>query len=212
MFMTHLKTSLVKAATAVFDADYPEPQFQTLHVSIEYPIDRQNYPGIWVDFDITQPLRIAGIGHREEVEDTTTGNFREVMRWRFAGIATFTLVALSSFERDRLFDEMVKVIAFAEIDDERAAFRVAIEENPYVASSGKFDEIPVGGFTTAPGTPWGTDDFIYEATIRLEMIGEFVSNPSTAELVPLSEIKTYVFEENDPAFLTTEGDGNGAWV
>ena len=40
----------------------------------------------------------------------------------------------------------------------------------------------------APGTPWGTMEVIYERGLALQVIGEFVSDPNTYELVNLSEI------------------------
>lgn len=187
-YLVHLKTTLVEACKQVFDATFPEVDFRDLHVSIEYPVDEQNYPGIWVAYSDTQPLRIAGIDHKEYTEAGVDGTVQAFTRWRFAGYASFTLVALSSLERDRLFDAMVRVLALHREDDSVSAFRQYIENNEFVAVNFDFDEVEVVGNSVTPGTPWGSDEFIYEVTVNMEAIGEFISDNATGDLVPLRAI------------------------
>lgn len=200
MFITNLKTTLVEAMKRTFDAEYVEDDFRNLHVSIEYPMDRQNYPGIWVDFDAEGQLENVGIDHREfATESEAEGTTRRVMRWRFQGYASFTIVALTSFERDRLFDEVVRIMAFGPESEQTAEFRRFIEDNEFLALNIDFDQIGVAGSSSLPGTPWGTDEVIYEVTVRMECLGEFVSDASSATLVPLGAIVTYpAIEGQDP--------------
>lgn len=201
--MTELKASMVKAARNTFDADYPpdpanaDISFANLWVDIEFPVERQHYPSMWVDFDPTKELQIAGIDHREYTDD---GHL--VLRWRFEGHVTYTILALTSLERDRLFDEMVKVIAFGRDNPDLSTFRSYIESNPLIATDFDWDQIGVTGTAATPGTPWGTDEMIYETTIQMEVVGEFVSDPATAVLVPLSAISLipYSDREADPGF------------
>lgn len=218
MFLTSLMTTLVRSMEAVFDADHPEEDFRNLHVSLEYPAEEQHYPGIWVDFDLTQPLETAGIDHREyiEVDDGGGGTVtKAVQRWRFSGVAEYTLVTLSSLERARLWDEVVQAFAFAATDPSRAGYRAFFESNPYVGVSGQFDRFAAGRFATSPGTPWNSDDYIYEATITLEIIGEFVSDPDDATaLVMLEAIDVHEFPdtpEGVAASLALQTDGQGNW-
>jgi hypothetical protein len=160
---------------------------RNLYVSIEYPVQPQAFPSIWVDFENTGSLQIAGIAHTEVME--TDEAITEVTRWRFSGYASFTVVALSSLERDRMYDELVRTMAFANRDAAQISeFREHIEHNEFVAMNMDFDQIESRGNAASPGTPWGTDEIIYERTINMELIGEFVSDGSTHTLVPLSRI------------------------
>lgn len=188
-YLTVLKTALVQALRECFDADYPEEDFRNILASIEFPEDEQSYPSIWVSYSDTAPLISAGIDHHEFTTPNDAGFVRRFTRWRFTGTAQFTVVALSSLERDRLYDELVRVIAFARESDQVPEFRSYIEANEFVAMNGNFDEITIGGNSAAPGTPWGTDEYIYEITLNLDVIGEFISDGSTGSLAPLSMIK-----------------------
>ena len=60
-YLVAIKTMLVDAIKNTFDANYPEEDFRGIHASIEYPVDKMSYPGIWVDFTDTGSLQIAGI-------------------------------------------------------------------------------------------------------------------------------------------------------
>lgn len=196
MYLLELKTNVVEALRATFDGSYPEPDFQSIKASIEYPVDQADYPGIWVNYDDTQELTIAGIGHTEYVE--VNGVELPVTRWRFGGTLTMTLTALSSLERDRLFDEMVKVIGFARFSDSRSEFRDRIEQNDLLAMNANFDLMRPSGDNAAPGTPWGTDEFIYEKSISIDLIGEFVSEPDSMTLVPLRQIRVKGYQQGTP--------------
>lgn len=188
IYLTHLLTTLVEATKTTFDGTYPEPDFRGVHVSMEYPIKPQDYPSIWVDYEDTQQLQIAGVKHRELTP--ITDGLRPFTRWRFGGYASFTVVALTSLECARLYDEMVRVMAFGQNTDapQVSEFRQYIESNEFIACNFDFDQIQPRGTAAAPGTPWGTDEIIYERSINMEVIGEFVSNGSTQVLVPLSAV------------------------
>ena len=195
MYLTRLKTMLKEALDVTFDADYPEVDFRNIHCSLEYPVEPQNYPGIWVDYEDTQPVQTVGVDHSEIDID----NQQKIRRWKFAGYATYTVVALTSLERDRLFDELVRVLAFGDTLGATQEFRQYIERNEFIAANFDFDQVEIRGNAAAPGTPWGSDEIIYERTINMEVIGEFVSDSHTGLLVPLSAINllpaTLYFDE-----------------
>jgi len=188
VYLTKLKGMLVESLQGTFDADYPEPDFRDVHCSIEYPVDPQDYPGIWVDYEDTAPLQIAGIDHTENSAPDTDLAVNRYTRWKYDGYASYTVVALTSLERDRLFDQLVRVIAFGRESTETRAFRDLIETNDFIAANFNFDTIQVRGNAAAPGTPWGTDEILYERTLNMEVIGEFISDAITGQLVPLSAI------------------------
>lgn len=199
MYFVKLKTMLTDAMRQTFDADYVNPQFRNLHASIDYPVDVQNYPGVWVDFAPVGELTVVGIGHREVSEVGSGG--RQFTRWRFKGTATYTVVALSSLERDSLTDELIRVFAFGREAEQTSEFRAYIEDNEFLACNFDFDAIDQHGFAVSPGTPWGTDEMIYEGTLSMEVFGEFISDSVSGTIAPLESIQVvgYTQEEGDPS-------------
>lgn len=200
MYLVPLKTLLVQSLIETFDAAYPVPEYRNLSVTLEYPLDQASYPGIWVDWE-GGDLTNAGIGHIE-----VTDGPREVMRWRFAGTATFTLVALSQLERDGLYDEMVKVFAFGTLYHATNVFRSYISDNEYLGLQFNWDKISTRGESSIPGTPWETDDVIYEVTLAMDVVGEFVSPADEATMLPLSAIVTYPY---NPLIEPVPGGSDG---
>jgi hypothetical protein len=186
-YLRTIKTTAVQAIQQAFQARYPEPDSgggtRDLFVSIEYPVEEAQYPAIWVDYEGSE-LRTVGIAYTEM---DASGNV--YARWRFAGHIVFTIVALSSNERDMIYDQMVALIAFAAQSDFPSEFRQVVEAAPLVRVVWSFDTVEDRQPAAAPGTPWGTMDLIYERGFALQVIGEFVSDPNDYELVNLSEIQ-----------------------
>jgi len=187
MYLAPLKTLLVEALKNTLNEDYLIAEWQNTKIGIEYPIQEQDYPGIWVDYDDTDALKIAGTGHIE-FKETNLGPV-PFTRWRFSGYASYTVVALSSYERDRLYDELVKILAFGLSAPETSVFRHTIEDNEFIATNVDFDTVQPRGNNAAPGTPWGTDEIIYERTLNVNVIGEFIPNVQNGALYRLSDIK-----------------------
>lgn len=205
MYLTHTKAILVKAMRETFDGDYVEEDFRNLNVSSEFPAREQSIPAIWVNFDPVGPLRPVGLGHEEESPGPTTGVVRET-RWSFAGNAIYTVVAMTSLERDRLFDQVVATIAFGNYEASRSDFRTTIEQDPLMKIGMSFDKIDQRGLAASPGTPWGTSDMMYEASLSMSLIGEFLSGTSETELFSISSVELLPWrppQESDP----TTGDG-----
>lgn len=179
---------MVEALSDTF-AESADADLRAVKISIDYPLTQQAYPSIWVDYDDKDSLTIAGIDHQEYL-DNGDGTFAEVTRWKFSGEVSLTAAALSSLERDNLYDELVRIFAFGRLENPVPTFRDRIEVNDFLAINANFDELRPGGNAAAPGTPWGTEDeVIYEKTISFEVIGEFVSDPSSqTPLVALSAV------------------------
>ena len=190
MFLTETKTLFVEAMRAVFSETFPIVKFRDIYVSMEFPEDKANYPGIWVDFDPTTAMQQAGIGHTEYIPVGTDGNVRRGNVWRFAGQASFTVAAMTSLERDTLVDEVIRVLAFGSEDPSLSVFRSMVEINDLMQISMQWDTFALSGKSEQPGTPWGTDEIVYEMTIQIDCQGQFVSDmDSGAVLVPLSQVR-----------------------
>lgn len=198
--MTYTKAQAIKALKDTFDSDFIEPDFRNILISLEYPVAPQDYPSIWIDFEPLGSLSIVGIGHSEFV--AADGGTNEMYRWRFSGHLSFTAVAMTSLERDRLVDCLIKVFAFSRANG-LTTFRQIIEGGSLIALNADFDQVELRGFSASSGTPWGTDEMIYEGTVAMEIAGEFV-NTSTDLLLDVTGIETIEWTvgwEDDP----TEG-------
>jgi hypothetical protein len=195
-FLRVVKAGAVSALQQSLSWVYPEQDeaggTQPIYISIEYPKNPADYPGVWVDFEVSL-LQTVGIDHTELTQDGQL-----LTHWRFQGYATFTVTSLdNSNQCDALYDQLIAAVAFASQSDFPSSFRQAVEENPLVSTTWSFDKIEGRGQGAAPGTPWGSDEIIYERSIGLQVIGEFLTQPVTLELYPLSEIVVQAQAEND---------------
>lgn len=201
MYLALLKSCIVEGLRNCLGQTAPNPNFRNLNVSIEYPLAKQDYPGIWVNYDDSDSLEIAGIDHKEFVLDTE-GLPHEVTRWIFAGQVSLTCVALSSLERDTLYDEVVRLFAFGRIEKATPSFRDQIENNDFIAVYANWDQLRPHGDAAAPGTPWGTEDeVVYEKSLAFDVEGEFVSNWEGNALMMLSKVNVMgvaVDADDDP--------------
>jgi hypothetical protein len=188
MYMVELTTVLTQALKATFNSNYPSGQFQDLHISPEFPILRENFPAIWVDFEPTADIHTGGISQLLWTPPVD-GITHMYQIWQFLGYATFTIMSLSSLERDKLFDEVVKIIAFSQLNPQYFIFRQTIESNPWIATNISFDTVGQRGRQANSGTPWGTDDILYEITASVGCLGEFASDPSTGEFILLENVQ-----------------------
>lgn len=199
MFIVETKSVLTSALKQVFNGSYPLSDFQNLFISIEFPMEEINYPGVWIGFEPLGNLSRGGINNSMGYELVDpSGNPLPISRWRANGYATFTLGAMTSLQRDRLFDELVRIIAFNQ-EHTTNSFRSLIESNPILAMNLNFDDIAVRGMTENPGTPWGTTEVIYESTLAVEAVIEFASRESDGSIINLSEV---IVTANGPITLS----------
>lgn len=210
-YLIGLKTMVVDGLKQVFDAEFPDPDFRNIVISLEYPVLEHNFPSVWVDYEDVQDLQTAGIGHHEWSEPAADGSQRKLQRWRYGGFVTLTVVAFTALERDRLCDWLIAVLAFGDEEAETSEFRQYVTANEFIAADLDWDRIKITATAANQGTPWGTDDMLYERTLALSIWGEFVSDGIGRPLVPLSEVNIYPRVDGVEPDLT-DGDGKGAWL
>jgi hypothetical protein len=195
-FLRTIKTTAVQAVQQSFEISYPAPDpeggAKAPFVSVEYPVEEAQYPAIWVDYEGAE-LRTVGIAYTE-----TDASGAAYARWRFAGHVAFTIVALSSNERDLVYDQLLGLTAFAAQSEFPSRFRQVVEAAPLVASVWSFDAVEDRPSSAAMGTPWGTLDVVYESGFAVQVIGEFVSDPYSQALVSLAEIQVVATAEGFP--------------
>lgn len=214
MYLTHTKTMFIEAIRETFDHDYPTPRLRDIHVSMEYPVQEQHYPSIWVDYEDADALSNMGIAHVEhEIGSDGKPTRRKLFRWQFKGWVQITMVALSALERDTIYDELIRAVAFGRANPDGSILREKVENNDLVAISMDWDQIQPRGAAAAPGTMWGTDDIMYERSIALQVIGEFVSEPFGGELYDLTKIIWEGYYDDGTRPITQEYfDERDPWV
>ncbi|MFE6000299.1 hypothetical protein ACFQ6C_26120 [Streptomyces sp. NPDC056454] len=210
MYVTRVKTLAIEAVAAAFDDQYPVAEFRGLHCSLEYPVKAVQLPEVWVRYSDTAPLRQSGVAHVENTHPGTGVKVTPYTRWKFEGSWEFVIVALSSVERDRVYDELIATIAWSGFDSKRGRFRQYLETNDLINLTLRTDEIESTGENAEPGTPWGTDEVLYERTLNVDMIGDFVPDPETGLIVPLSKIQV-VSAVDLTLDGAARGEGFGDW-
>lgn len=160
-------------------------------VDMEYPIEKEHYPGIWVQFSFSEIVQ-AGIGHEPLIKNVITPatadypeevNWEPVREFQFKGRVTLTIVALSSLERDRLADAVITMLAFSRPPnnvmtnptEDTKQFRQLIgslAENPYVSLTINHDQITPGGQAMTTGVPWDEEIPGYEDTYSFDILGQ----------------------------------------
>lgn len=153
-----------------------------VYVDLEYPMKKEQYPGVWVQFSFTK-LNRAGISHEVWVQDENQ-NWTPIQEWMFNGRVTLTIVALKSRERDRIADTIINMLAFARTPElvitqpnantkQYRQLLTALSENPYVAMAINTDVITPGGQSASMDVPWQSDVLAYEDNYSFDIIGNF---------------------------------------
>ena len=202
MYLARTITVITEATRAYFEQPERDAEWRDLHIGIDYPADVQQYPGIWVDWEPRDHLTVTSINMKEYTDD-----LRELERWRFAGEMTFTVYAMTSLERARLHDQLVGMFAEARLRGQESIFRQTIEANDLIAVSINMDQIASRAMVPTTSTPWGTDDNIYEVTLALSLIGEYLTDPGSAADGILSRVDVYPYLQGANPFV----DDNDGW-
>lgn len=178
-------------------------------IDMEYPIAKENYPGIWVQFSFSEIVQ-AGIGHEpllrtvvQEATDTTPEvvNWEPMREFSFKGRVTLTIVALTSLERDRIADAVITMLAFSrppegvltKANEDTKQFRQLIDSlanNPYVSLTVNHDQIIPGGQAMTTGVPWDEEIPGYEDTYSFDILGQtniVFKNDGTYSLANVAE-------------------------
>lgn len=215
MYISPLKAIIVEALRHEFDDTYPVEYFRNVNIQLDYPVAEQGYPAIFVAYDDVDSLRRVGLSHVEYEFPLGSGiKVAPFTRWRFRGNISLTVMSIASpLERDELYDEMVGAIAFGrENVDTIGRFHTYVNNNDLIATILQTDIINSRGAQAAPGTPWGTDQMMFERTLDIEVYGEFIPDMATNTLVDLAKIivtpesdVTDVLSPDDPITIPRMG-------
>jgi len=201
MFVTAIKTSVVEALNAGFSTLASEPIDNSLDltpnsVTIEYPLEMVNWPAILVQF---RPSKIQWSGLQPDVftlnSGTTTisgvnysGAYTSNRTGYFEGSIDLQIMAMHSEERDRLYDSLTNLVLMGQGSPASNAFYTSILNNDLVGMTILPDTFTPLGDSISAGTPWSPEELTYEASIRINCIGDFYETKYDYSVVPISGI------------------------
>lgn len=193
-----------------------------VRIDMEYPAKEEAYPSIWVQFSLTR-LRNAGMGHEHWTDE---GLVRE---WMYEGRVNFTLLFLSSKERDQMSDALITIFAFSrsasslptqgvtvqrEGGFEYSDFFSSLDENEYLSMSINAAELRPGGQSVNVGTPWDPDTLVYEDSYSFDVQGQFETVIDDTGLYRIRRVQLAGGEPRglDPNPYTPDGSSDGRSV
>lgn len=211
MFLANVLTTWVEALGLILNDENPNENLRGIPILTDFPLTEVEYPGLWVNFAVQGDVRNVGIGHIEYEHDDQ-GDLHQVYRWQFGGLVEIAVAAMGNLERALLVDAIASAFAVARVDENyEGNLRKHVERGDLVGMNVVWESFTIGGFAETPGTPWQTDDVVYEATISMELEGEVVIDPATGSLVPLAAIViTPIGPEDQAVPLPTTGQDG--WV
>jgi hypothetical protein len=233
MFLTATKVAIVESLRAVWwtdgnigqqthdynpeldDNDRPLPR----RITIEYPEEPHDWPFILVQ---VHPRVIEWTGVMpDEIVDAAEGSdqpaFKLIRQGRFEASCVLQIMALTSGERDKMWDNLVKLLLMGRKRDATRNFFTTLEEHDLVGITIIEGTVEPVGDTVSMGTPWDPELISYEASIQFDMVGVFYADEYNEDLVPLTEAAVYEyisFEGNTEPNESPPGenDGKGEWA
>lgn len=208
LIITPTKKLVIQALRATFTAMYPDSKLAAMNIDMEYPYKEEHYPGIWVRFS---PSKLQASGLYPKIH--TPDEIYSV--WHFEGAVSFTIIALTSKERDLISDGIIEAYAFASQMPTASPFYTTIVASDLINMTLQSDILTPGGQSETIGTPWDDDKIAYEDRYSFEVVGQVRSRvqPSVV-FTNLSEIQvagTLTNVEGAPDNSTGDDDGNGTW-
>ena len=182
MFITAVKVALVEALNAAFNALGSRASSTTKDltpnsVTIEYPLEMVSWPAVFVQF---RPSRVQWSGLWPDeyytISGLTVSGSQGVQIARvgyFEGNIDLQILAMHSEERDRLWDGLMNVVLMDPSSPASQAFYDSLNDNDLLGITLLPSTIINVGDTVSPGTPFSPEELTYEASIRIQCVGEF---------------------------------------
>jgi hypothetical protein len=162
--------------------------------NIEYPLVEASWPSIYVHFT---PITTQWTGLDPDFYYVVSGTDivcdRQIY---FEGYIDFQILALASEERDRLADSIDNLILYDVASAGSTAFYNYIWQDPIVGITILGSKTRPVGDTIVPGTPFSAEMLSYEATIRVQCVGQayepkYDYNPTILQSIAISGMSTY---------------------
>lgn len=216
------------------NAKLPTPR----RVTLEYPEEAEEWPAVLVQvrpnlvewtgispdevIDAAQEDGGLDIDFSKTTDDPPPENpsYRLIRQGRFEATCMLQVLALSTQERDRIWDNLVKLLMMGDKKAATRTFFTTFEEHDLIGVTILRGSIRPVGDSMGPGTPWDEELLTYEAAIEFDMVGTFYADEYTEELVPLRAAQVFEYiawsgnDQPPPDNNETppgESDGDGEW-
>lgn len=209
LIITPTKKLVIQALRATFTSMYPDTKLASMNIDLEYPYLVDHYPGIWVRFS---PSKIQASGL--SLTQTSVNNDEIFSVWYFEGTVSFTIIALTSLERDLISDGVIEAYAFAAQMPSASPFYATIQSSDLINMTLQSDILSPGGQSETIGTPWDDDKIAYEDRYSFQVVGQVRSRVQPGVVFTnLSEIQTFSTLTNVDGAPdnSIDDDGNGTW-
>jgi len=202
MFITAVKTAVIEALDAGFAQLASSPVNTSLDlvpnsITIEYPLQLVQWPAILVQF---RPSKVQWSGLQPDIYTSCSGginisgtNYPADNSSRpgyFEGSIDLQIMAMHSEERYRLWDSVTNLILVGGGSPASAAFYNSIYNNDLIAMTLLPDTYTPLGDSITSGTPWSQDDITYEASVRINCIGDFYTSKYDYQVPQITNITT----------------------
>lgn len=185
MFTTAVKTTIIEALNAGFNTLASSPIDTSLDltpnsITIEYPLELVEWPAIFVQFRPSKiqwsglnPDAYTAVASGVTVSGVTYPGTSVSRSGYFEGSIDLQIMAMHSEERDRLYDSIANLILMGQGSPASTAFINSITNNDLVGMTLLLDTFTPLGDSVSAGTPWSPEELTYEASIRIQCIGDF---------------------------------------
>jgi hypothetical protein len=207
VFISATKMACVTALLSLFEetSDSISPR----SITVEYPDEELQWPSIFVRFNPQGTVRWTGLNPDEYVTEEGDARWTQLRHGYFEGSYALTILALSSAERDRLYDKLIEVILMGELTEITDTFRQTLMTDNLIGITINPSQVILQGQSESVGVPWDGDSLAYEATLGFNVVGEFYTDIHAQQLISLSDVQVFF---TDPSEVdTTDTDGHGPW-
>jgi len=186
MFITAAKTAIVEALDAGFNAIHTGTPSDTSldltpnSITIEYPLELVAWPTILVHFRANkiqwsglQPDSYSVAPSGIVISGTTYSGTKVDRAGYFEGSIDLQIMAMHSEERDRLMDSVTNLILMGGGSAGSSAFYSSLYNNSLVGMTLLPDTYTSLGDSISAGTPFSPEELTYEASMRINCIGDF---------------------------------------
>jgi len=216
MLITGVKIAVVEALVAGFNAINPAPSGRQVgipssstldltpnSVTIEYPKEMAHWPAIFVQF---RPSKTQWSGLYPDTFTLPSGQYiyneqaaQTNRTGYFEGSIDLQILALTSEERDQLWDTLYNLVLMNPGNPGSYAFYQSLQNNNLIGMTILQGTVQTLGDTVSPGTPWSPEELSYEASVRIQCVGDFYESKfntlvPTLQTVVLSGTSSYQFE------------------
>lgn len=223
MFIVAAKTAIVEALRSVWyvsesdnqlnadlkASDRPYPR----RVTIEFPEEPEDWPFILVQLRPTL-ISWTGITPDEIVNAGTEDHpsYKRIRQGRFEASCMLQIFALSSEERDRMWDNIVNLLLLGRTRNPTDNFYSIIDTHDLIGMTIMEGSIRPVGDSITMGTPWDPEVLTYEATVEFDITGIFYADEFNTDLITLTEAKIYDYVPLNNELPHGENDGLGEWI